>query len=664
MEPAPRHAAPMRAFVPVCLAAVVASASAPGCSSSASDTPLVVVAGCQPLYGGGECTAPYPSDFFRVADATRATGFRVDLQGAGELKNSKDMSADMTETFVSDGFSTVPSIVGALPGALSADGVYGVMDDPERSKSKDGHTLLLRADTGELIAHYTDMGALSEDKGLSPVTVRPVPTLEPKTRYIVAFRDFHDTGGVLTRTPEGFRRLRDKVGSDAALATLRARYESDVFAPLAKAGVDRASLQLAWDFTTGSDEDVTRDMLRVRELTLAWLASHEPAPVVESVRDVDAPGWKVVKGSFKAPHFMVSTELGARLFRDAKGEVAQNGEVDADFQVSIPRSVAAAFAPGRPVAYGHGFFGKSDEVGYGDTLRVADGIGAVMIGTTWIGMSTDDGIRVAGDILGKTADAPRFGDRVHQAMANWLVLTRAVRGPLGKLDAFRRSGDAVHEKDGKSNAGEGLFDPEQLGYLGISQGHILGATMVALNPDLQRAVLNVGGQGFTIMMPRARPFDAFYNLLDRAFQDPLALQLAIALLARPLDRIDPNSYAPFLLEKPLPGDPGGRRVLLQEGLGDSQVPNVGSFAHVRRLKLGYTGPKIEGIYGIAPESAGPSAATYWDFGIDLRPYAKGTLPENPVHGSVRTQPEALTQMDTFFKEGRVVHPCSGACKGK
>ena len=50
-------------------------------------------------------------------------------------------------------------------------------------------------------------------------------------------------------------------------------------------------------------------------------------------------------------------------------------------------------------------------------------------------------------------------------------------------------------------------------------GHILGGTMTALNADVRRTALQVGGAGFSTMMFRARPFTRFLFLMDYSMPD-------------------------------------------------------------------------------------------------------------------------------------------------
>src|SRR5690606_15565926 len=93
------------------------------------------------------------------------------------------------------------------------------------------------------------------------IILRPEVVLEQQRRYVVALQGFTGDDGALVPAPEGFRRLRDGRGAeDPALAPFAAHYDENIFALLEKAGVERANLQLAWDFTTGADATVHDDM--------------------------------------------------------------------------------------------------------------------------------------------------------------------------------------------------------------------------------------------------------------------------------------------------------------------------------------------------------------------------------------------------------------------
>ena len=103
------------------------------------------------------------------------------------------------------------------------------------------------------------------------------------------------------------------------------------------------------------------------------------------------------------------------------------------------------------------------------------------------------------------------------------------------------------------------------------------------------------------------------------FKDELMVQAYIAMFQRPLDRIDPITYADReALERAAAARSGSRRVLLQVGLGDAQVPNAGSYLHARALGVKLLMPSPASVFGLESVTAadGASALTLFDFGID------------------------------------------------
>ena len=168
---------------------------------------------------------------------------------------------------------------------------------------------------------------------------------------------------------------------------LQARYDETIFAPLEGAGLERGALQLAWDFTTASDESVTGDMMRVRELTLEWLQTQTPAVRVTEVREFNNESrgiWRYVYGKITGPRFVESNELGAWLHKP-QGQVEQNGEFEFSFIVAVPNALKTHFEPGRAIGYGHGFFGSYREVEAGSVAGIANHLKTIVIGIPWTG---------------------------------------------------------------------------------------------------------------------------------------------------------------------------------------------------------------------------------------------------------------------------------------
>jgi hypothetical protein len=641
-----------------------------GCSNK---KPLELADGCQPLLGGADCFLPYPSDFYRVEDAAQRSGFRLETRGASRLLLPGGLSADVHGWKAMDGFSKIPVLVTMFPADVSPEGFVALADDPAQSITPASNTLLVEAGTGELIPHFVDLDPRATDPLRRAIVIHPLVGLKAGTRYVVGLHGVRDTQGALVAAPEGFKRLRDgEAAGDPALEPFRARFERDVFPVLSKAAVPKAGLQLAWDFTTGTDESVEADLLRVRELTLAWLAANEPVVTIEQVDENPAPDlWRRVRGTVTGPLFNDTADPGAKLVRDDAGQVRQNGTTAFVFEAQLPVSVRDQFGPGRVLFYGHGFFGGLNPETHAESARhIADRLGAVMFATEWWGMSAPDLPKVADALVARPSRIMDFSERVPQGMANWLVLTNAVGRSMKAVPALSRPTTAaapgVSTQGGASNQGQLTYQGPAANFIGISMGGILGGTLAALDPDLKRVALNVGGAGFTHMMMRARPFEGFMGLLELSIKDPLTQQAYLATLQRQFDRFDPATWAPHVLADKLPGSPADRRVVYQVGLGDSSVPNLGSALHARLLGLPVVTPSPVSVFGL-PEVASPfdgSALCLYDFKLDtaaLYKEAQAQPSDNGVHEGVRKLSPVLEQLDQFFSTGRVVNACSGVC---
>ncbi len=613
------------------------------------DDALEVPEGCQPLLAGYHCQLPYPSDFYRVADDGAPGGFRLAPTG---LVSNQALDADVHGAVTADGFSHIPSIVAMLPDEVSDAGLVHLLDDLAGSTADDSRTILVAAD-GTRVPHYVDLDPRGFDPLRQAIVIHPAVGLEYGQNYVVALRGVERPDGAPAAAAEGFRRIRDGE-SDAALDQVAPRYQEEIFPRLEAQGWAREDVQLAWSFTVASREVSVADMLRVRQLTLAWLEDNQPEVVIDQEEvDPTADVWKRVTGTVTGPLFLEADAPGALLHRGADGQVALNGTATFEFIAQVPASLRDGGA-GIALLYGHGFFGDAGEIEGQSARTISDSLGAVLFGIDWAGMSGDDLPEVLQDLGGEPAHTVDFSDRVHQGIANWIAFSAAVRGPLLEAAELQRGGGAP------------VYAPAPLCFLGISQGHILGGTMTAVNPLIDRIALEVGGAGFTHMMFRARPFDAFLLIISGILDDFADHQLFAASLQIAFDRFDPGSYAGFLAGDPLPGTPEGRGPLLQMGLGDASVPNLGSLLHARLLGAGYTSPSPLEPFGLAPldqPTTGP-ALTIFDLGVDPADVYTQAIPpaeDNDVHEGLRLEPTSIDQLRAFFTDGTIAPPCDGPC---
>ncbi|MBL8955883.1 MAG: hypothetical protein JNK82_34230, partial [Myxococcaceae bacterium] len=415
----------------------------------------------------------------------------------------------------------------------------------------------------------------------------------------------------------------------------------------------RAELTLAWDFTTGSDAWVASDMLRVRELTEAWLATNTPRVELTEVEQLPEPDlWRRARGPLEVPLFLASTEPGAPLVRDASGQVQQNGTMSIPFLAQVPLVLRDVPGPATALGYGHGAFGTRDEALGQNPRDIARHARAVLFSIDWYGMARPDIANIFDAVASRPSRALAFGDRVQQGMVNQRVFSAAIAGPLRALPAFQ---DA---------SGAALYPPESSRFLGISQGHILAGMLAAVHPGLTHVGLNAGGAGLSHALSRSRPLSDVFLLLD--IKDPLERRRFEATLQPWFDRFDGAFWARYVLREPLPGS-APRRVLMQTGLGDPEVPNIAAHLHARLLGLKQLEPAVPASWGLEPVATPTreSVQTVYDHGVELRALYEKAEPSptgNAVHEATRRVPAALQQLGAFFgARDETVNFCLGPC---
>jgi hypothetical protein len=629
-----------------------------GCGSSPSQQQaLDIPAGCNPIASDGDCLLPFPSDVFSRDDATLPSGHRFVLSGASALKGDDGTAFDLAKSHPADGFSPGSQILALFPSGVDASGLVFHTDDVKRTLTADSSTQLIDAETGERVLHFAELDPRAKEDARRGLVIRPLIRLQDAHRYIVAIHGLNDLDGQPLAPPEGFRRIRDsQTNQDRALRALAPHYEKDIFPVLENAGLSRHELQLAWDFTTRSNENMTRDLLAVREQTMAWLAANSPSYSIVEVKDnASDHEFRHIEGTFQIPLFLEKNQPMAPLHYDANGNVAPNGMTDVPFTVIIPNSVgerAAGTPPARLMQYGHGFFGTRAELD-DDPASLADAKGFVVVGTDWIGMSEPDRDAVADALVSDPSNTILFTDRLHQAMANQIALAALAQGALAKAPELQVPAGPA-------------YDPSVIYYYGCSNGHILGGTYVALAPAIDRAVLGVGGADYSFMMFRAQPFALFLFAMQTLVSDALEQQEVGYLTQLMFDRIDPLTYAPHLVRDTYPGSPPERRVLMQIGIGDAQVNPLAAHLHARSVGIKHLEPAPRPIAGL-DEVTMPydgSAIGEFDFHVDPQPGIQAIPPinDNQVHEGVRALEAAREQISRFLKPGGLIEQtCDGVC---
>ncbi|MBI5611018.1 MAG: hypothetical protein HY902_19255, partial [Deltaproteobacteria bacterium] len=614
--------------------------------------------GCQTLAEDWDCLTPWPSDWYRQSDGYLRLPAAAAPKHAGG--GGKGEALDFFGMFPQDGAPILPQLAVHLPGGVDPADLLAPYDgqnlraDYSPSQKPTSTTLLLDADSGEAIPHIAEVDARPAVAAERLLMLRPLNVLKPGHRYVVALRKgLKDLTGKAHTAPAVFAALRDKTAL-AKAEPLRGHWEAQIFPVLSKFGVKRADLLLAWDVTTRSEAVATGDLLAVRSQALQALETMALDATVTQVYENPRPDLaRRVEGVLTVPNFMASDNPGTQVVRDANGKPLQKGTTKAVFSLLIPPSVWSGKFPGpvRVIQFGHGFFGTQAEAYEGFLPALLDEYGIVAMAVDWVGMSKPDAGQLVTDLILSPNQGARFIERTYQGLINQLSLTWAAKHGLWQLPQARPGAAS-------------LADPEQVYFYGISMGHILGGTELAINPWLDRAVLSNGGASFGLMMSRAAPFGPFLGILENAAgsQDGAA-RLAL-LLHGPLERIDPVSYAGHVVSDTYPGSPATRKILMHCGMADTSVPNLATHLHARLLGLPLLQPSPRQLFGLA-QVAAPAPAALNEFDLKTPPLdllAQPAEVENFVHNTQRALGASKKQVDLFLrKDGTAQHTCDGVC---
>jgi hypothetical protein len=662
----------------VAVVVLVAPASAASAASAS---------GCDPL-DPAVCLQPWPNDYFTVADSSTDTGRRLDLQLQAMPRNVAGNPIRPDEWNRNDGFSPGQKIVTKVPGLETEVAFKNTRAVPitnvARTYDRAQPIVLINTRTGKRHLIWSELDANPADPRDVNLIIRPAVNLEEGTRYIVALRNLRNAQNRPIAAQEPFRLYRDKIPSADPEVEARRPHMESILKTLKKAGIERRSLYLAWDFTVASKRNLSERALSIRDDAFAQLGDanladmqvqgNAPAFQVTSITDFtpeqDSRIARQVQGNFAVPCYLNAPGCppGAR-FAYAPGSsvplrIPGNTQA-ANFNCLIPRAAVdgPAVVPARPSLYGHGLLGSANEVTAGNIKAMANEHNFVFCATDWSGMSTQDVPNIA-SIL---ADLSNFGslpDRAQQGFVNFMYLGRLMIHSNG----FSSSPAFQFTKGGLPQS---VIDTQRLFYDGNSQGGIMGGSLTALAPDFNRAVLGVPGMNYSILLRRSVDFDQYAVVLYQNYPNELERPLILSLIQTLWDRGEANGYAHHMTSDPLPNTPA-HQVLLHEAFGDHQVANVATEVEARTIGAAMHTPALDPgrhsdvtpFYGIPPIGAYPydgSAFVVWDSGSPTPP-TTNTPPRAGAdpHSHPRNTASARDQKSEFLRiDGKVVDVCAG-----
>ncbi len=571
------------------------------------------------------CMQPFPNDYLTVPDATTDTRRRVSFNILSMPSNRAGKPIDPTDWNRNDGFSPGSSMFTRVPGldtpaAFARTGAVPITD-MARSFDANQPVVVINTRTRQRQLIWSELDANPTDPSKVNLIIRPGVNLDEGTRYIVALRHLRNASGSLIPADGAFRLYRDAIVTTNPLVESRRAHFEDIFDTLAQAGIDRADLYRAWDFTVASRRNLTERVLAMRDDAFAKLGDTNLSDVTVQGR---APSFAVtqttnftpcapagcktgqsndlirqVQGRFLVPCYLdkAGCPSGSRfLYRPGSTNgpplAIPGNTYAANFICNIPRSAlqGTTVMPVRPLLYGHGLLGTADQINGDDHTEMARRHRIMFCATDWIGMAQED---VPNDVgsLGDLSQFSTLADRVQQGMIDFLYLGRLMIHPQGFS-----SSPAFALLDGVTP--RSVIDTRRLFYNGDSQGGIIGGALTAIAPDFNRAVLGDVGMNYGTLLQRSSDFgtgkEPYPNPKDptalpqyayplyQAYPNEIERPLIYGLMEMLWDRSEADGYAHHMTTDTLPNTPP-HNVLLHQPFGDHQVANVASEVEARTI---------------------------------------------------------------------------------
>jgi hypothetical protein len=692
------------------LMAMMINAAASGCAKDFPADALQTSKGqylagqdCDPMVPT-QCGFPFPSNVYLVHDAKK--GLQVEF-GATSLPTAGGNYTDPNPWLTSDGFSAGQAPMTHLPGAT----VTGLPSPESIDQSLDPScpTVLIEADTGARVPHWDELDESATDgssQSERAFFIRPAIRLKDATRYIVAIRNVvDDNNNPLPPTPV-FRALRDGTSSsDKSVAARRELYK-DIFSRLAKAGIAKDNLQVAWDYTTASRDNNTASMIHMRDDAAKIVGAAGPTydltpkqipyddevhgiitydengkPSADPLHDgsVDYNPFLAmsVEGTFRVPLYLTQPEppqagdtTQCRLVRGSNGLPVQNGWAEYPFLVQIPKSVVASGQPAPVVLNGHGLLGHRTE-GYGHDgwlSRFADDMKYIVVSIDLTGFDHNAVNAAETSVQGDIGAFLNMVDPQHQGLVNQTLVLKMMKGGFATDPQFFFNAQGQPDANGHS-----VIDTTQVFYRGDSQGGIMGATFMGIAQDVTRGYLGEPGMPYGLLLNRSEDFNGYFILIYATYGGDApggrAIQVVLGLMQMLWDRTEPDGYAPYITQNMLPNTPQ-HQIIINNAIGDFQVTPFGAHLMARTVGAKLLKPVNRELFGI-DDAEGPftgSAILESNFHLEEDPLVQLPIvnvanngPDNcDPHDKVRQTSPVFALTDTFFRTGMVQNFCTGA----
>ncbi len=604
---------------------------------------------CDPLIAE-VCALPWPNDFFTESCNTSVTGLKLAVHSRVLPITRGGAHINPTSLNKLDGFSTSAPILFYMDG-LSMHGFPNPLSI-EDSVTASSASWLLDTSTGEPVPHFVQLDI--DDPEIYLAVMQPAVPLAHGTRYVVGVVGARHvvSGNILPQTP-GFSALVD-ASYDSETENARAkRFKAEVFPLLEKVGVSPSSLQLAFDFTTISADT---QLGLIKNMRSHAMAEHSASNVKVLSSDEDANGFRTIWATITVPAYVdyysrngLLSPCGQRLvegYSDLACELVEEGVL-----IRIPPSVLSGKVPLTTlVQFGHTLFWSRAEMLYTDFLdKMSNDNGWIMAATDWKGMSVGDLPTVARMLL---------SENVVNSFANMMNNLGQAFAVGDLLMSHLRESWMVYTST-QTRLVDGEKAPVSCFY-GISEGGILGAAYTSFNSEFSRSVLTECGSPFALLLPRSKDWNPYLSILKLDLANAIDVQLLIVLWQSHWDAADAGGWLAAPRE-----EGSATRVLIQVGLGDAEVSNLGSMVLARAFNAAAIPPLNQSIFGIpfaivdsyhSDQYCSGNIVKLYNFSVTAWPKGRNTsivagVEDNHVHFRLRNDSNAQHDVVDFISTG-------------
>ena len=560
-----------------------------------------------------------PDDVHSVSDETSGTGRRVALDPVHDawLATQEQAVAEVYRSLEGlEGWGITAPVVLRFSGPIGEVPTWQVSTETEA-------IMLLGLIEGEFVRHPFEIQLIEDE---SAMVIWPLGVLEPSTEYalLVSSALLDGEGECIAPSPT-FVQLLEGERSEAALS--RASDRLRTFAE--GAGLFPEQLAAGVTFTTQRTTDLSESVAaHIQTQPVSWSG---------------APECKINEDE-KLKH--CERRFVAQDYRDAEGFMTTLPVTPWELQVSIwmPSEVEGPFPTmlmghginsnrgmGHGIARALGDLGIAvvavDAIGHGDhpTNAELEGFTGMM---SFLGIDAEN-LRVDGRIL---------RDNLRQSTADRLQLLELLVSD-GDLDA-----DGIND-----------VQADQMGYVGISLGGIMGSEILALSERLEVAALITAAARMTSIFTYASNMAIMMDVMNSLAGSEVGAWQLISAIQGAIDPGDPMAYARHVIEERLNPGPSPH-VLVTMSVADPIVPNEGTRALAQGLGVEVMHPVVEDM-GLAPLAAlgkdlqgnlaihqGPTTGALFQFDR----VSDGDEVVAADHDNLTYSPESLHQLRHFF----------------